>query len=361
MTPYTGIIPTCHELFFLSAGEKARASFLEGASSIISIKGLTKTFGAANAVDGVDLEIEEGEALGVLGPNGAGKTTLISMLSTILPPTSGEARVCGHNVRTDSDSVRRAIGVVFQDPSLDEDLTGEENLDFHGRLHGMDGQARRRRINETLELVDLVDRRRDQVKTYSGGMRRRLEIARGLMHHPRVLFLDEPTLGLDPQTRRRIWEYVGVLNTSLKTTLILTTHYMDEADRLCSRIAVMDKGKIVALGTPEELRAVMGGDLLELELVSASDKVSERLLGLEGVLGTEASGHTLRLTVRHGEALIPEVVRLIHDAGTVIRSIGLRKPNLEDVFIKLTGREMRDELITETADRLKIFMKRRKR
>jgi ABC-2 type transport system ATP-binding protein len=330
-------------------------------SSIISIKGLTKTFGAISALDGVDLEIEQGEAVGLLGPNGAGKTTLISILATILPATSGEARLCGYDVRNDPDAVRRAIGVVFQEPSLDDELTGEENLDFHGRLHGMDRQTRRKRVDEILILVDLVERRRDLVKTYSGGMRRRLEIARGLMHHPRVLFLDEPTLGLDPQTRRRIWEYIGNLNVTLRTTLILTTHYMDEADRLCSRIAVMDKGKIVALGTPDELRAVLGGDLLELELASPSDALIQALNGLEGVRRVDALAETLRLTVTHGESIIPDVVRQAHALGLDIRSIRLRKPNLEDVFIKLTGREIRDEIVTETADRVRIFMKRRKR
>ncbi len=242
-------------------------------SQVIKIDRLTKKFGEVNALENLNLEIYKGELFGLLGPNGAGKTTLISILATILQATSGNAIVCGHDVRRESSAVRQCIGIVFQDPSLDDELTGEENLDFHGRLYGMDRSARASRIKELLTLVDLWDRRGDLIRTYSGGMRRRLEIARGLMHNPEVLFLDEPTLGLDPQTRRKIWDYIGNLKESSGTTIILTTHYMDEADQLCSRIAIIDRGGIVALGSPEELKASLGGDLLELQTMELAPAI----------------------------------------------------------------------------------------
>jgi len=310
---------------------------------------------------GIDLEIEAGELLGLLGPNGAGKTTLISILSTILPPTSGSASVCGYDVRLDQDMVRRCIGIVFQDPSLDDELTGEENLDFHGRLYGMDSRARRERIEYVLRLVDLEPRRNDLVKTYSGGMRRRLEIGRGLMHRPRVLFLDEPTLGLDPQTRRRIWDHIRNLNSALGMTIILTTHYMEEADQLCSRIAIIDRGEIVALDTPEVLKGMLGGDLLELEINNPAPRYVERLRVLEGVRHLSARDRKILLTVHDGESFIPRLVQAAQSMGVDISSVSMRKPNLEDVFIKLTGREIRDESIKETKERIRIYMTGRRR
>jgi ABC-2 type transport system ATP-binding protein len=305
------------------------------------------------------LEIEKGELFGLLGPNGAGKTTLISILATILPVESGRAFVCGSDVAADQDSVRRNIGIVFQDPSLDDDLTGEENLDFHGRLYGLSASLRASRVKEALSLTDLSDRRRDLVKTYSGGMRRRLEIARGLMHRPRVLFLDEPTLGLDPQTRRRIWQYIRDLKDSYGMTLILTTHYMDEADQLCARIAVIDRGAIVALDTPEALKAGLGGDVISLQADTPPDAFIEGLRALEGSETISYADGIVTLTVKNGESFAPRAFELAHAAQVKIRSISMRTPNLEDVFIRLTGREIRDEAVKEPIDRIRIYMRGR--
>ncbi len=330
-------------------------------TSIIAIKGLTKKFGEFTALDDLSLEIEKGELFGLLGPNGAGKTTLISILATILAPTSGSATVCGSDVRREEDAVRKCIGIVFQDPSLDDELTGEENLDFHGRLYGLDWKIRRSRSDEVLRLVDLEDRRHDLIKNYSGGMRRRLELARGLMHQPRVLFLDEPTLGLDPQTRRRIWNYIRSLKESYGMTIILTTHYMEEADQLCSRIAIIDRGKIVALDSPDGLKESLGGDLLELDVASPGNDFLDRLDELEDVRNVIASDGKVVLTVKNGESVIPRVFEIAQKLRAGISSVSLRKPNLEDVFIKLTGREIREEPVPEAKERIRLFMLRRRR
>jgi ABC-2 type transport system ATP-binding protein len=307
------------------------------------------------------LEIEEGELFGLLGPNGAGKTTLISILSTIVSATSGAATVCGHDVHREEGTVRQCIGIVFQDPSLDDDLTGEENLDFHGRLYGMDSKTRWSRMSEVLHLVDLEDRRGDLVKTYSGGMRRRLEIARGLMHRPRVLFLDEPTLGLDPQTRRKIWNYIRSLKDSYGMTIILTTHYMDEADKLCSRIAVIDRGEIVALDSPRALKEGMGGDVLELEIADPDAAFLEQLKTFEDVDNISSQNGRVALTVKNGESFIPRIFGAAQAVGVEISSVSMRKPNLEDVFLKLTGREIRDEGVKEPKERMRIYMWARRR
>lgn len=310
------------------------------------------------ALENLSLEIEKGELFGLLGPNGAGKTTLISILATILPATSGTANVCGHDVSREQAQVRRAIGIVFQDPSLDDELTGEENLDFHGRLYGMDKATRKERIEEVLRLVDLPDRRHDLVKTYSGGMRRRLEIARGLMHRPQVLFLDEPTLGLDPQTRRRIWNYIRSLKESFGMTIILTTHYMDEADQLCSRIAIMDRGGIVAMDSPEGLKAELGGEILEVEASEARDDFLAGLEQSDDVGNISVEDGKLVLTVKNGESFVPKVFAIAQSVGVGISSVSMRKPNLEDVFIKLTGREIRDDTISGPKERIRVFMRR---
>lgn len=330
-------------------------------STIISVSGLVKRYGSVNALNKVNLEIEKGELFGLLGPNGAGKTTLISILSTILRATEGSAHVCGYDVSREQSDVRNSIGIVFQDPSLDDDLTGDENLDFHGRLYGLNKSLRRERTTEVLSLVDLEDRRHDLVKTYSGGMRRRLEIARGLMHMPQVLFLDEPTLGLDPQARRNIWNYVRSLKASFGMTIILTTHYMEEADQLCSRIAVIDKGEIVAMDSPEGLKAGLGGDVLELEVAQSDQEFANKLLAMDEVHHIGIEDHRIVLTVNHGESVIPKIFETAQGLGVAVNSVSLRKPNLEDVFIKLTGRDMRETLITEPTERMRIFMLRRKR
>lgn len=310
---------------------------------------------------GLDLDIHEGELFGLLGPNGAGKTTLISVLATMIPCTSGTATVCGHDVRREQHAVRRCIGIVFQDPSLDDELTGEENLDFHGRLYGLDAETRATRVADVLTLVDLQDRRKDLVRAYSGGMRRRLEIARGLMHRPRVLFLDEPTLGLDPQTRRKIWHYIDGLKKSFGMTIILTTHYMDEADRLCSRIGIMDRGQIVALDSPGALKERLGGDLLEIEVNRADTDFLDRLGGLDEVIHLAAVDNKVSLTVPRAESFIPRCFELAQGLSVEISSVAMRKPNLEDVFIQLTGRDIREEEAVEPGDRIRLYLRGQRR
>ncbi len=309
---------------------------------IISARGLTKEFNGLVAVNNVSLDIAEGELFGLLGPNGAGKTTFISMLYTMQEPTSGEAMLCGRDVRKEAAEVRKCLGVVFQDPSLDQYLTGRENLDFHGRLYGMDSSTRANRIKAVLELVELQDRADELVKTYSGGMRRRLELARGLLHYPKVLFLDEPTLGLDPQTRRHIWEYIAELNRREGITIVLTTHYMEEADLLCRRVAIMDRGGIIALGTPRELKGILMGDVVFLES-SDQEGLRRRLEGMDWVIHSALVDGLLNLTVTEGEAAIPRVMEVARSAGISVKSIGLQKPTLEDVFIHYTGKRIREE------------------
>jgi len=308
----------------------------------IEIRGLTKEFGELKAVDSIDLSIKEGEIFGLLGPNGAGKTTTLSMLSTILNPTKGSAKVCGHDIVKDRNSVRHCIGIVFQDPSLDDDLTARENLYFHGRLYGMTEEDIGTKSQEVLTLVELMDRANSLVKTFSGGMKRRLEIARGLMHHPKVLFLDEPTLGLDPQTRRHLWEYIKKINEKERMTIILTTHYMDEADFLCDRIGIIDKGKIIALDTAEKLKDVLGGDVITLQ-VSDSSKMKLLLERLASVKKVDVFDNSLNITITDGGKNIPKIVSLAEKNKITIDSVMLKRPSLEDVFIHYTGRTIREE------------------
>lgn len=314
----------------------------KGLAIAIETRSLTKRFGELTAVNKVNMEIEQGELFGLLGPNGAGKTTLISMLCTMLQPTEGSAKVLGLDISENPDEVRKAIGIVFQDPSLDEQLTGRENLDFHGRMYGMKSSHRKERIADVLKLIELEDRADSFVKTYSGGMRRRLEIARGLMHYPKVLFLDEPTLGLDPQTRRRIWEYIKKLRAEKDITIILTTHYMDEADFLCSRIGIMDNGEIIAVGKPGELKGIVEGDVISLD-TSEPAKLLDVLTKRKLVESGMAADDTLNLKVRGGEELIPKVVEAARESNITVNSVALHKPTLEDVFIHYTGKKIRDE------------------
>ena len=308
----------------------------------ISLCGLTKRFGDLVAVDRVDLEIARGELFGLLGPNGAGKTTIIKMLTTMLKPTDGEALVWGHNVVTEKDAVRSSVGVVFQDPSVDSMLTGRENLDFHGRMYGLDRATRKKRIAEVLELVDLIDKADVKLEDYSGGMQRRLEIARGLMHHPRVLFLDEPTLGLDAQTRRYIWQYVKEMNRQEGVTVVLTTHYMDEADFLCNRVAIIDNGKIVALDTPKNLKDMIGADTITLETQKGGETLLASLKDFDWIKSTHQSNGSIELMVDLAESRIPEIILTACRNDVVIRSVGLHEPTLEDVFLKYTGKKIRE-------------------
>jgi ABC-2 type transport system ATP-binding protein len=302
----------------------------------VETEGLTKRFGDLVAVDSLNLSIEEGEIFGLLGPNGAGKTTTLSMLATLLKPTSGTARVNGFDIIIHPADVRRSIGIVFQDPSSDDVLTGRENLYLHALMFGVPRDERRKRIDYVLNLVDLQDRANDVVKKYSGGMRRRLELARGLLHNPRILFLDEPTLGLDPQTREHIWAYIENLVKSEKVTVIITTHYMDEADRLCNRVAIIDHGQVSALDSPKALKSKVGGEIIKLRVLSPN---IERLKGLDYVLSIDQSGSTLRLTVKDASVHLQEILGMVG----AVDSVEVRTATLNDVFLHYTGREIREE------------------
>jgi len=310
---------------------------------IIKVNDITKNFNGFTAVNRVSFNISEGEIFGILGPNGAGKTTIISMLSTILRPTSGSGKVMGFDIKKERDNVRKTIGIVFQDTSLDDQLTGRENLDFHGRLYGVPSKKRESRIKEVLKLVDLEDKADNIVKGYSGGMKRRLEIARGLIHHPKILFLDEPTLGLDPQTRRRLWEYIKQLNKNEKMTIIITTHYMEEADFLCNRIAIIDHGKIIALNKPEKLKEVLGGDLIILD-VTESERLAKYIRKEKYVKGIKLFDRKINITVSNGNKLIPKIIEFAKKRKIEVNSVMLKQPSLEDVFIHYTGRTIREEI-----------------
>ncbi|HEY7067101.1 MAG TPA: ATP-binding cassette domain-containing protein [Chloroflexota bacterium] len=303
----------------------------------IRVEGLVKRYGALTAVDDVSFAVGEGELFGFLGPNGAGKSTTIHMLCTLLRPTAGQAWVAGLDVQREPTRVRRAIGLIFQDPSLDDRLTAVENLDFHARIYNVARDVSRERSEQLLRMVDLWDRRNDLVRTFSGGMKRRLEIARGLLHQPTVFFLDEPTIGLDPQTREHIWRYLLDLRRREGVTLFLTTHYMDEAER-CDRIAIIDHGRIVALDTPAALKALVGGDVVTLR-TPEQEQAAVNLQARFGLEPTREDG-TLRLEVPDGEQFIP---RLVTELGVPIQAIAVHRPTLDDVFIKLTGSAMRDE------------------
>ena len=314
---------------------------------VIKVENLTKQFNGFVAVDQVSFSVNHGELFGLLGPNGAGKTTTINMLSTLLKPTSGYAEVAGFDVSKNKDAVRNSIGIVFQEPALDNKLTGRENLEFHAMMYGMSKQERRRRIKGVLELVELAERADVLVENYSGGMKRRLEIGRGLIHKPNVLFLDEPTLGLDAQTRRRIWEYIKKLNEEGEVTIILTTHYMEEADYLCERVAIMDFGRIVASDTPQNLKNVLGGDVISIE-VAPTGKGFEIFKKFPWVKKITQHDGIINLSVEEGEKKIPLLMKIDQqEAGLEIKSVNLRKPTLEDVFLHFTGKTIREKEISQ--------------
>jgi len=323
----------------------------------IRAEGLVKTFDGFTAVDHVSFAVADGELFGLLGPNGAGKTTTINMLSTLLRPTAGAALVAGFDVARDRDAVRRSIGVVFQEPALDGRLTGRENLEFHTMMYGLGKAERNRRIDEVLALVELTDRAATLVDKYSGGMKRRLEIARGLTHRPKVLFLDEPTLGLDAQTRRHIWEYVRKLNKEAGVTIILTTHYMEEADFLCDRVAIMDHGRFAALDAPARLKDMLGGDVVSLEIEGEAGPFLEALAREPWITRTRVHDHVLSLTMDKGERRIPELVVMAREHGVAVACVSLRKPSLEDVFLHFAGRTIR-EREADQGERLRAAMRR---
>ena len=302
----------------------------------VEVKGLTKTFKTVEAVKGIDLAVKKGETFGFLGPNGAGKSTTIKILCTLADATAGSARVAGYDVATDRDAVRRSIGLVFQEPTLDGYLTAEQNLRFHGELYGVDRITAASRRKEVLEMVGLYDRKDDLVNTFSGGMRRRLEIARGLLHSPKVLFLDEPTIGLDPQTRASIWQYIAELHKREEITVFVTTHYMDEAEH-CDRIAIMNDGQIAIIDSPDALKSSIGKDRVQFR----SDDDELAITRLREHFGLEAGMHEELVTVgvTDGAGFIP---RLFADLGVPITTVTVTRPSLDDVFMTYTGTTISD-------------------
>jgi ABC-2 type transport system ATP-binding protein len=320
----------------------------------IHIQNLTRRFNDLTAVDNVSFDIRQGEIFGLLGPNGAGKTTTLSMLATMLAPSSGSATVNGIDIEKDPDGVRKSIGIVFQDQSLDEELTAWENMDFHGRLYRIPAETRKARIDELLALVELTDRKNDIVKTFSGGMRRRLEIARGLLHHPAVLFLDEPTLGLDPQTRNHLWTYIATLAKEKGITIILTTHYMDEADRLCDRIAIIDHGKIIAIDTPGNLKDGLGGDLVTIRSPDPAGVATS--LREPWVVRTETHNEDVVVSLKNADQYVSTIVTLLNERKVPITSIAVHKPTLEDVFLSFTGKTIREQE-ADTKEQMRNYQK----
>ncbi len=304
---------------------------------IIEVEHLVKRFGAITAVDDISFDVKKGEIFGFLGPNGAGKTTTINILCTLLKPTSGRATLNGFDVLRQPNQVRSSLGLVFQDQTLDIRLTALQNLNFHAFVYNVPGEVRKKRIEEVLQMVELWDRRKDEVRLFSGGMRRRLEIARGLLHYPKVLFLDEPTLGLDPQTRYHIWDYILKLRKQENITIFLTTHYMDEAT-VADRIAIIDYGKIVALDTPEALKRMVGGDIITLKTGNIDVAIAEirDRFGIDAQRDSEG----VFFEVPNGEEFMP---LLVSNFKTEVHSISLRRPTLDDVFLKLTGHDIRQE------------------
>jgi len=307
-----------------------------GGTPVIEVAGLTKRYGDVEAVRGIDLAVDRGETFGFLGPNGAGKTTTIKILCTLARATSGTATVAGFDTATQRDAVRRNIGLVFQDPTLDGYLTAEQNLRFHAELYGVPKQAVAPRMRQVLDMVGLWDRKDSLVSTFSGGMQRRLEISRGLLHAPHVLFLDEPTVGLDPQTRSSIWTYINDLKKREDITIFLTTHYMDEAEH-CDRIAIIDHGKIVAMDTPEALKASIGKDRVQIH--TADDEAA--ITALSGIFGLDAAMHdgAVTFSVTSGEQFVP---RLFAELQVPIRAVSVARPSLDDVFMSYTGKTIRD-------------------
>ncbi len=310
------------------------------AGDVIRVEGLVKRFDDFTAVNHISFNVREGEIFGFLGPNGAGKSTTIKVLCTLLQPTEGHIEVAGYDVTQNPDAVRAAIGIVFQDNSLDSTLTGQENLEFHCMMYHIPRSERAPRIKDVLALMDLTDFKDRIVKTYSGGMRRRLEIARGLLHEPRLLILDEPTVGLDPQTRNYIWEYVHGLRDRHRTAIFMTTHYMDEAEN-CDRIAVIDHGVVVALDTPVELKKLVGAD--RIELTTNDDARAARFIEDHYQVTTAEREGKLIVQLEHSEHVVPRLLVELAQSGLSVDTLQVRRPTLEDVFLKLTGRTIREE------------------
>ena len=323
--------------------------------TIINVQNLSKQFKSVHAVDGISFSVSEGEVFGFLGPNGAGKTTTINILCTLLSATGGSAEIAGYDCAKNSDEVRMAIGLIFQDTTLDTGLTAYENLKFHAYLYNLDRKLTERRIDEMFDVVELQNRKHDLIKNFSGGMKRRLEIARGLLHYPRVLFLDEPTLGLDPQTRNTIWDFINTLRKKENITVFMTTHYMEEAEN-CDRIAVIDHGKIIALDTPARLKEMVHGDIIHLVTADNQQAVQEIKKTFGITAQTENGG--LSLEAERGDEFIP---KLIHSLTVETLSVGLKKPTLNDVFLRLTGRTIRDEVLQNDREITRQFVRSHRR
>ena len=328
---------------------------MAGSGAIIDVNGLTKVFnGRLRAVDGVTFLVYEQEIFGFLGPNGAGKTTTIKMLTTLLTPTSGSAKVCGFDIREEPRKVRASIGIVPQEYTADEDMTGRENVLFCADLYGIPKSVSRDRASELLDLVGLSDAADRKVSTYSGGMRRRLEIACGLVNHPRLLFLDEPTLGLDVQTRAAVWEYIRKLKEGYGMTLFMTTHYLEEADGVCDRIAIIDHGKIIKTGTPSELKGSLGGDIIELG-IRETDDITQLIQQSKAVKEVRRFNKDYRIKAEVGEEAAPAIIELLRSRGYHVTRIMVTKPSMDQVYLEYTGRTLRDA----EADRLEVMTQRR--
>jgi ABC-2 type transport system ATP-binding protein len=328
----------------------------EGAktSPIIKVENLSKIYGSLKAVDNIGFEVYEGEIFGFLGPNGAGKTTTINMLTTLIKPTSGKAEVCGYDVFKHANEVRRSVGVVPQEYTADEDMTGINNILLCADLYGMPRSDSKLHAQELLELVELQDAAKRKVSTYSGGMRRRLELACGLINYPKLLFLDEPTLGLDVQTRTAVWKYIKTLKEDYHMTLFMTTHYLEEADSICDRIAIIDHGHIIKIGSPEALKESIGGDVIVVSVKESDVDISSDIAQIKLVKSVKKNDGTYRIKAELGEEASPQIMDLIRSKGLQVTKVSLTKPTLDEVYLEFTGRSMREEEV----DKLQMFRQR---
>ncbi len=311
----------------------------KAAAPAIEIIDLCKTFGTFTAVDHLSLAVQEGEIFGLLGPNGSGKTTIINMISGLMRPTSGEVRVMGFDVRHQTRQVRRILGAVPQETALYEELSAWTNMDFHADLFGIPRKEKKERITKLLELVQLLDRKDSRVGTFSGGMKRRLALARALLHDPQIIYLDEPTLGVDVQARRAIWDYIIAQRNQGKTVLI-TTNYLEEAQAICERLAIIDHGKLIAVDTPDHLRHTFGGSVIDIETMQPSQEV-EQLRGLEGVKEITQDGTRMKISTMSNHNIVPQVINILSQEGE-IKDISVREPTLDEIFLRLTGTALRD-------------------
>ena len=332
----------------------------------ITTQDLTKKFNGLVAVDHINFKVKSGEIFGLLGPNGAGKTTTINMLITLLKPTEGTAYVSGFDIRSEPEKIRERIGVVFQDMTVDRNLTGYENMWLHGKLYNIPEKELKRKIKELLEFVELEKWANVELRKYSGGMIRRLEIARGLLHTPEILFLDEPTLGLDPQTRAHIWDYIRRTKKEKDMTILLTTHYMDEAEKLCDKIAIIDHGKIIAIGTPEQLKKMIGGDIIYITISKENHNIKSFMEAIKNDVSEKIkilNTNTLAITVENAPEKIPLIFDTAQSNGVKILEIKYSRPTLDDVFLQLTGRKLREEegSFTDFVRRIMLMRRRRMR